>query len=72
MLKSLTVHEWPYVSSSAWPTLNPGIANQTDVNSDMDTDPPGEFSSDDRLGLDVCGLGGHILSPAKILRRRFA
>ena len=40
MLKSPTVLEWPYVNSSAWPTLNPGIVNQTDVNCDMDTDPP--------------------------------
>ena len=34
--------------------------------------PAGEFSSDDRLGLDDCGLGRHILSPAKILRQGFA
>ena len=39
MLKSPTVLEWPYVNSSAWQTLNPGIVNQTDVNYDMDTDP---------------------------------
>ena len=40
MLKSPTVFEWPYVNSSAWPTLNPGIVNQTDVTFDMDTYPP--------------------------------
>ena len=40
MLKSPTVFEWPYVNSSALPTLNPGIVNQADVTFDMDTDPP--------------------------------
>ena len=40
MMKSPTVHEWPYFSLSVWPTLNPEIINQTDVNFDMDTDPP--------------------------------
>ena len=52
MLKSPTVFEWPYVNSSTRPMLNPGIVNQTEVTFDMDT--YGEFSSDDRLGLDGC------------------
>ena len=39
MLKSPMVFEWPYVNSSALPTLNPGIVNQTDVTLNMDTDP---------------------------------
>ena len=51
MLKSPTVLEWPYVNSSAWPTLNPGIVNQTDVNCDMDTDP--SESSAPRIDLDL-------------------
>ena len=35
-----TVHGWSCFSSSAWPTLNSEIVNQTDVNFDMDTDLP--------------------------------
>ena len=40
MLKSLTIFKRPYVKSSALPTLNQRIVNQTDVTLDMDTDPP--------------------------------
>ena len=40
MLKSPTIFERTYVKSSALPTLNQRIVNQTDVTLDMDTDPP--------------------------------
>ena len=40
MLKSPTIFEQPYFTSSAWPTLNQRIFNQTDATLDMDTDPP--------------------------------
>ena len=52
MLKSPTIFKRPYVKSSALPTLNQGIVDQTDVTLDINSD---------KLGLDDCGLGGHIL-----------
>ena len=60
MLKSPTFFEWPCVKSSALPTLNQRIVNQTDVTLDPYR-PARELSSDGKLGLDDCGLGGHIL-----------
>ena len=51
MLKSPKVFKWPYVNSSAWPTLNPGIVNKTDVTFDMDTDPPENSRFVDKLPL---------------------
>ena len=40
MLRSPTIFKRPYVVSSALPTLNERIVNQTDVTMDMDVDPP--------------------------------
>ena len=55
MLKSPTFFEILCVK-----TLNQGIVNQTEVTLDPYR-PAGELSSGGKLGLDDCGLGGHIL-----------